>query len=61
MPTNAKPAEVQYISRVKAAELLCCSTQLIDKRIRQGELPAYRFGRKVLIRRNELLSLLEKI
>jgi excisionase family DNA binding protein len=62
MPEKAKPSsEVQFISRVKAAELLDCSTQLIDKKIRLGQLPGYRFGRKVLIRKDQLLSLVEEI
>jgi excisionase family DNA binding protein len=62
MPEKANsPANVQFISRVRAAELLDCSPQLIDKKIKRGELPGYRFGRKVLIRKDQLLALVEEI
>lgn len=55
----AKP--VQFISRVHAADKLDCSVQLIDKYIRCGKLPAVRFGRKVLIRLEDLLRVLEEV
>jgi excisionase family DNA binding protein len=60
MPEKANP-NVQFIPRVRAAEMLGCSTQLIDKFIRNDKLRAYKLGRKVLISRDELLSLLKPI
>jgi excisionase family DNA binding protein len=57
---KAKPfADSQYLSRIHAAELIDCSVQLIDKKIKLKQLTSYKFGRKTLIRKDELLRLLE--
>jgi excisionase family DNA binding protein len=59
---KAKPSETSpFISRVHAAEMMDCSVQLIDKFIVCGKLKAYRLGRKVLIRREDLFRLLEEV
>lgn len=48
-----------FVSRTHAAELLDCSVQLIDKFIRCGKLRAYRLGRKVVVRRTDLMAMVE--
>lgn len=48
-----------YISRAQAAALLSCDVQSLDKAIRKGRLPVSRLGRKVLIKQEELLRLLD--
>ena len=62
-PGKPKPQvrEPEYITRADAAFMLSASVQLIDKCIRDGSLPAYRLGRKVLVRRGDLLGLLEAV
>jgi excisionase family DNA binding protein len=61
MPEKAKlTADFQFVSRVSAAELLDCDPQLIDKLIRQGKLPAYKIGRKVIVPKDALLRLVEE-
>jgi excisionase family DNA binding protein len=60
MPERAKlPEHPQFVSRVRAAERLDCSVQLIDKFIRVGQLRAYRLGRKVVLRETDLLAMVE--
>lgn len=51
-----------YISRRQAAELLGVNTQTIDAQIKASKdpLPAYHFGRRVLIKRAELLVRVER-
>ncbi len=57
---KAKPSEPSlFISRVHAAEMLDCSVQLIDKYILNETLHPVRIGRKVILRRAELLNLAE--
>jgi hypothetical protein len=47
----------QFVSRVRAAEMLDCSVQLIDKFIRLKKLRAFYLGRKVIVRCADLLAL----
>jgi len=51
-----------YVSRRMAAQLLGVNTQTIDAQINADKdpLPAYRFGRRVLIKRGELLARVER-
>jgi excisionase family DNA binding protein len=49
----------QFISRLAAAELLCVDVQTIDALVRRAQLSAYRVGRRVILRRDELLAWLE--
>ena len=50
------PADALFLSRREAAALLGLNVQLIDDMIRRERLPAYRpAGRRILIRRDELL------
>jgi excisionase family DNA binding protein len=59
--SELKPAAtVQFISRTRAAEMLDSDPQLIDKLIRQGKLPAYKIGRKIIVRKDDLLRLVEE-
>jgi excisionase family DNA binding protein len=59
---SAKPnraSNAQFVGRIRAAQLLDVSPQTIDKFIRSGRLRAYRIGRKVIVRKDELLRLVE--
>jgi excisionase family DNA binding protein len=60
MKEKAKPSDQRrFVGRIRAAELLDCSPQLIDKFIRLGRLRAFRLGRKVVVRHDELCKLVE--
>lgn len=59
MPKSKLPTDSQYLSRTHAAEWLDCSPQLIDKKIKLKQLTSYKFGRKTLVRKDELLRLVE--
>jgi excisionase family DNA binding protein len=61
MPKATPSEKSPFVSRVHAAEMLDCSVQLIDKFIKCGTLKAYRLGRKVILRREDLLRLLEAV
>jgi excisionase family DNA binding protein len=52
-------AGLQYVGRIPAASLLDVNPQTIDKFIRLGQLRAFRIGRKVVVRQDELLRLVE--
>ena len=53
-------SDLPQLGRVRAAELLDCSPQLIDKLIRKGTLRAFRVGKKVLLREDDLRRMLEE-
>jgi excisionase family DNA binding protein len=58
--TSAPSSEIpQFVGRIRAAQLLDCSPQTIDKFIRTGKLRGFRIGRKVVVRQDELLRLAE--
>jgi excisionase family DNA binding protein len=48
-----------FITRTHAAKLCDCNVQTLDKRIADGTLKKYRFGRLVLVKRAELLHHIE--
>lgn len=50
-----------FVGRNTAADMLDVSTRTIDDAIRAGDLPAYRIGRRVLIRRDALVQFAERI
>jgi excisionase family DNA binding protein len=52
---QTKPADTpqKFISRAEAASLLGMTVQYIDKKIADGTLAYYRFGRSVRLRRDE--------
>jgi excisionase family DNA binding protein len=55
------PTEALFLTRREAAALLRINIQLIDEMIRHEKLPAYRpVGRRILIRREELLRVVEE-
>lgn len=54
-----KVPERIFLSRNRAAWLIDCSTRSIDDAIRSGELASFRLGRKVLIRRQDLIQFVE--
>ena len=54
-----RPQKSQFVGRIRAAEIVDCSPQTIDKFIRTGRLRAFRVGRKVVVRQDELLRLVE--
>ena len=49
-------AHAEFVSRLQAAQLCSVNVQTVDAAIARGVLPAYRFGRRVLIKRTELLG-----
>jgi hypothetical protein len=53
------PDDTQFIGRIRGAALIDVSPQTIDKYIRRGQLRAFHIGRKVVVRRDELLRLVE--
>lgn len=61
MSEKAKLPELRFVSRIRAAQMLDCSPQLIDKFIHQKKLTAVRLSkRKVVVRYTELLRLVEE-
>lgn len=48
------------VGRDRAAEMLDVSTRVIDEAIKNGGLRAFRIGRRVLIRRADLLKFAEQ-
>ena len=60
MPAKARPsASYPYISRVDAARFLCVSVQQIDKWRLAETLHAFRVGRKIIFRLDEVALLVE--
>jgi len=57
---NLELSDRLFIGRDRAAELLDVSTRLVDDAIRNGELGAFRVGRRVLIRKDVLLEFAER-
>jgi excisionase family DNA binding protein len=58
-PQKVSQTNPQFISRVHAAKMLDCNVQLVDRLVKEGRLPVVRLGRKILIRQEVLLQLLE--
>jgi hypothetical protein len=54
------PDKLHFVGRIRAAEMIDCSPQLIDKFVREKKLTAYHLGRKVVVRWAELLRLVEE-
>jgi excisionase family DNA binding protein len=50
-----------YVGRDTAAQLLDISTRTIDDAIKDGELPASRVGRRVLIRVQDLIQFAQRV
>jgi len=57
----ARNQEKLFVGRETAAELLDVSTRTIDDAIRAGTLEAFRIGRRVLIRKDELIRFAERV
>ena len=53
--------EKLFVGREAAAKLLDVSTRTIDDAIKEGELPASRVGRRVLIRVDDLIRFAERV
>ena len=49
-----------FVSRDRAAQLLDLSTRTVDDAIRAGQLEAYKVGRRVLIKRDDLIQFAER-
>ena len=47
-----------HMTRAEVAALLRCSVGTIDSRIADGTLPAAKFGRRVLIKRDDVGAML---
>jgi excisionase family DNA binding protein len=50
-----------FLSREVSAQVLGISTRSLDLAIRDGRIEACRFGRRVLIRRDELIAFAERV
>jgi excisionase family DNA binding protein len=50
----------EFLSRKQAARLLVCSDQLISKLVKNKKLRAFKLGRKVIILRSDLVSVLKE-
>lgn len=61
--TTPAPAtsEKLFVGRGTAASMLDVSTRTIDDAIRDGELEAFRVGRRVLIRTDALVRFAERV
>jgi excisionase family DNA binding protein len=46
--------ETPYITRIEAAKYLCVNPRTVDRRIKEGVLKHYRFGRSVLLVKEDL-------
>jgi excisionase family DNA binding protein len=58
---NSRSApQAEFLGRIRAAEILDISPQTLDKLIRDRSLRAFRVGRSVKVRRDELIALMEK-
>lgn len=53
--------EKLFVGRDTAADMLDVSTRTIDDAIRDGELEAFRIGRRVVIRRDVLIRFAERV
>jgi excisionase family DNA binding protein len=51
---------IEFLSRKQAAAMFRCSDQLISKLIKNKKLRAFKLGRKVIIRKDDLLSVLKE-
>lgn len=60
MASTKTPGIPQFITRKDAAKIAACDVQSIDKMIRNGNVPAYRIGKKVIIKLEDLLFALQK-
>ena len=57
-PMSHRESQLQSIP--EAAQLLNVSTSALYRRIQAGELPAYHFGRKVLVDLREVLAAMRR-
>ena len=64
-PTYTPPVTVEWLTLENAAAYVGLSTDTIRRRIREGQLPAYRSGRsrnsRVLVKRADLENMLKPI
>lgn len=54
------PAQIVWMSSGEAAEVLGLRTRTLYRLIDEGQLPAYRFGRVIRLRRNEVEAFIER-
>jgi excisionase family DNA binding protein len=60
--SSSRPKERQYLSVEDAASYVDVSTQTIRRSIDSGELPAYRFGKKLIrVQQDDLDAMLRRI
>ena len=52
-------AEIQWLSTAEAAKRLGITSRTLYRFIDQGDLPAYRFGRVIRLKRDEVDSFIE--
>ena len=56
---KSSPLRAEFITRQQVADWLSISTQTVDKLVRENVLSAYRVGRCVRLRRDEVLAYVE--
>ncbi|HLN22112.1 MAG TPA: helix-turn-helix domain-containing protein [Bacteroidales bacterium] len=62
LDTRLKPVNPQeYITKQEAAEKLRSSLPTIQRLIKSGKIKAYRFGRRVLFKSDEIESCLQEV
>jgi len=61
-PEPARPPHRDLMRLAEAAALVACHRRTLDRKIRTGELPAYRVGRGViLVDLNDVMALVVRI
>ncbi len=58
-PTPATPDEISWLSTADAADRLGITPRTLYRFIDEGQLPAYRFGRVIRLKQNEVESFID--
>lgn len=53
-PDTLKPAEIRYLTRADVAGIFGITVNTVDEWIRRGKLTAYRSGRKIRLKSNDV-------
>lgn len=61
MPKTRAEDHNEFLSLKDAAALIPCSVRTIRRRIAEGQLPAYRTGRIMRVKRGDLEALMQPV
>lgn len=61
MTANSTTAQGEWVTKSEAAKMYRVHKRTLERRIDARQLPAYRFGGKVLIKRSDLDALLTPV